>query len=155
MNQDQYDSFGTQGDFGLAEFDEEFSSAEAPSFEEVPDGKYQTRIQSVKLDRSQRGDPMIKWDLVVISGRHEGRHIFKNSVITTAALPFVKADLKTAGLELSRLSELESRLEQLLDVLLEVTKRTRDEYANVYFNKRFQLAGGYTPPARSGDDCPF
>ncbi len=68
---------------------------------------------------------MIKFDLEVLSGSHAGRHIFKNSVITQASIPYVKGDLKTLGLELSKFSELSGRLEELLDVTLEVTKRTR------------------------------
>lgn len=142
------------GPVDLSVFDEEFSSAESPSLEEVPDGKYQVRIDAVRLDRSQKGDPMIKWDLIVIAGSLAGRHIFKNSVITPAALPFVKGDLKTLGLELAKLSDLQQRLEELLDITLEITKRTRGEYANVYFNKRIQLAAG-TAPQASADDTPF
>ena len=69
-----------------------------------------------------------------------GRHIFKNSVITAASLPFVKGDLKTVGLALTKFSELEGRLEELLDVTLELTKRTKGDYSNVYFNRRIQIA---------------
>jgi len=149
------DSFAPDNsDVDLSEFDDDFSSAEAPSFDEVPDGKYQVRIDAVRLDRSQKGDPMIKWDLIVIAGQHNGRHIFKNSVITPAALPFVKGDLKTLGLELAKFSDLAGRLKSLLDVTLEITKRTRGEYANVYFNKRIQIAddAATQPPA---DEVPF
>ena len=138
----------------LSEFDDDFSSAEAPSFDEVPDGKYQARIDSVRLDHSQKGDPMIRWDLVVIAGQHDGRHIFKNSVITPAALPFVKGDLKTLGLELAKFSDLAGRLEELLDATLEVTKRTRGEYTNVYFNKRIQIAAD-APGRAPADETPF
>ncbi len=138
----------------LSEFDDDFSSAEAPSFDEVPDGKYQARIETVRLDRSQKGDPMIRWDLVVIAGQHADRHIFKNSVITPAALPFVKGDLKTLGLELAKFSDLAGRLDELLDVTLEVTKRTRGEYTNVYFNKRIQIAAD-APSRASADETPF
>ena len=141
-------------DVDLSAFDDEFSSAEAPSFDEVPDGKYQARIDSVRLDRSQKGDPMLRWDLIVIAGQHAGRHIFKNSVITPAALPFVKGDLKTLGMELTKFSDLQQRLEELLDITLEVTKRTRGEYTNVYFNKRIQIAAGAAPPS-STNDIPF
>jgi hypothetical protein len=52
----------------------------------------------------------------------------------------VKGDLKTLGLELSKFSELSGRLEELLDVTLEVTKRTRGDYTNVYFNRRIRIA---------------
>ncbi len=143
-------------DVDLSAYDDDFASAESPAHDEVPDGKYQVRIHGVRLDRSQKGDPMIKWDLVVIAGSQANRHIFKNSVITPAALPFVKGDLKTLGLNLAKFSELQQRLEELLDVTLEVTKRTRGEYANVYFNKRMQLAASAAaPPPRNAGDIPF
>jgi hypothetical protein len=52
----------------LTSFDVDFATAEAPEYDEVPDGKYQVRIESVKLESSQKGDPMIKFDLEVLSG---------------------------------------------------------------------------------------
>lgn len=136
-----YQNYDSEGDkVDLTAFDDEFDTAEAPSQDEVPDGKYQVRIDSVRLEHSQKGDPMIKWDLIVLSGSQAGRHIFKNSVITAASLPFVKGDLKTVGLALTKFSELEGRLEELLDVTLELTKRTKGDYSNVYFNRRIQIA---------------
>lgn len=126
----------------LSAFDEEYDAVEPADNDEVPDGKYQVRVQRVKLDRSQKGDPMLKWDLVVLSGQHANRHVFKNAVITQASLPFVKGDLKTLGLEVPRFSELPRHLDELLDLTLEVTKRTKGEYTNVYFNKRIQVPAG-------------
>jgi hypothetical protein len=126
----------------LSGFDDDFATAETPEYDEVPDGKYQARIESVRLENSQKGDPMIKFDLEVLSGPQAGRHIFKNSVITQASIPYVKSDLKTLGLELAKFSQLSGRLEELLDVTLEVTKRTRGDYANVYFNRRIRIAAG-------------
>ena len=139
----------------LSAFDEEFSSADAPDFDEVPDGKYQVRVESVRLERSSKGDPMIRWDLVIISGAQAGRHIFKNSVITAAALPFVKGDLHTLGLELTKFSELSERLEELLDVTLEISQRTRGEYTNVYFNRRLDLAAAEGSRKVSEQATPF
>lgn len=136
----------------LSVFDNEYDTVQPADNDEVPDGKYQARVHAVRLDRSQKGDPMLKWDLVVLSGQHASRHIFKNAVITQASLKFVKADLKTLGLELPRFSELPNHLEKLLDHALEVTKRTKDEYTNVYFNKRIQVPAG-EPSA--GGDVPF
>jgi len=123
----------------LSAFDEEYAQAEAPEFEEVPDGKYQVRIEATRLAESTKGDPMIKWDLVVISGQHAGRHIFKNSVITSASLPFVKGDLKLLGIELPKFSDLPSHLRRVLDKKLQVTKRTREEFTNVYFNRLLEI----------------
>ena len=151
----EYESFEpTDSQVDLSSFDDEFETAEAPSYEEVPDGKYQVNIESVKLESSQKGDPMIKFDLEIISGSQAGRHIFKNSVITQASLPDVKGDLKTLGLELAKFSELAGRLEELLDKKLEVTKRTRGEYSNVYFNRRLNIA--HAPSVGLADeDLPF
>jgi hypothetical protein len=84
--------------------------------------------------------------LEVLSGSHAGRHIFKNSVITQASIPYVKGDLKTLGLQLSKFSELSRRLDELLDVTLEVTKRTRGDYTNIYFNRRIKLAADISSP---------
>lgn len=147
-----YQNYESDGDkVDLTAFDDEFNTAEAPSQDEVPDGKYQVRIESVRLEHSQKGDPMIKWDLIVLSGSQAGRHIFKNSVITAASLPFVKGDLKTVGLALTKFSELAGRLEELLDATLELTKRTKGEYANVYFNRRIQIAATATSQLADGD----
>ncbi len=141
----------------LAAFDEDFEQTEAADFEDVPDGKYQTRIHAVRLAESQKGDPMLKWDLVVISGAHTGRHIFKNAVITNASLPFIKGDLETLGLQLGRFSDLPNHLDSMLDLTLEVSKRTKGEYANVYFNRRIQIpANGIDAPFDpSRDPAPF
>ena len=138
----------------LTSYDDDFATAEAPAYDDVPDDKYQARIESVKLESSQKGDPMIKFDLEVLSGSQAGRHIFKNSVITQASIPYVKGDLKTLGLELSKFSELSGRLEELLDVALEVTKRTRGDYTNVYFNRRIRIAALSSGEVPAGD-MPF
>jgi len=147
----------------LSEFDAAYSEAEVQSFEEVPDGKYQVRVDSVRMDKSQKGDPMIKWDLIVISGQQVSRHIFKNSVITPASLPFVKKDLQAVGIDLAKFSDLPSRLAELLDATLEISKQQRGEYANVYFNKRIQIKQDFHAVPRQdfhavpppGDSVPF
>ncbi len=140
----------------LSTFDEEYAQASAPDFEELPDGKYQVTVHGVRLGESQKGDPMLKWDLVVISGPCEGRHIFKNAVITSASLPFVKGDLKMLGLTLPRFSELPQHLPGLLDKKLLVTKKTREEFANVYFNRLLDVpaAGNAGPGAGPGQGAP-
>lgn len=120
----------------LSEFDDNYRGAVPLANSEVPDGKYEVRMVNVSLGRSQKGDAMLTFDMVVLSGPHANRHIFKNSVITQASLPVVKSELERLGLEMQRFSELPSRLGELVDVKLSVAKRTKGEYANVYFNKR-------------------
>lgn len=133
---------GDARDIDLTAYDQEYEQAQPPAFDEVPDGKYQVRIETVRLTTSRNGDPMLKWDLVVMSGPHQGRHIFKNAVITTASLPFVKGDLKVLGLALPRFSDLPQHLDEVLDKTLQVTKRTRDDFTNVYFNKLLVIPDG-------------
>ncbi len=151
-NRDQQSPEQGAGSTSLDAFDEEYAHAEAPAFDEVPDGKYQIRIHAARMSTSQKGDPMIKWDLVIISGPLAGRHIFKNGVITQASLPFVKGDLKTLSVQLAKFSDLPNHLGEVLDKKLQVTKRTKDEYANVYFNKILTIpAGG----GLEGEPTPF
>jgi hypothetical protein len=136
----------------LTEFDGDYAAAKPPDNGEVPDGKYGVRVQSVTLGRSQKGDAMLTYDLVVMTGPYARRHIFKNAVITKASLPLVKGDLKTLGLVLRRFSELPNHLDELVGRTLEVTKRTKDEYTNVYFNKRIQVPA---QEAGRSKDVPF
>lgn len=142
-----YSNDGVSGTADLADFDDEFDDAEAPNFEEVPDGKFQVRVQRVELGTSQAGNPMLKWDLIVLSGQHAGRHIFKNSAITHKSLPFIKGDLQTLGVQLPKFSDLPNHLDALLDQTLEVTKRTKGEFTNVYYNRQIDL-----PPGALEDD---
>jgi len=51
-------------------------------------------------------------------------------------LKWLKTDLHTCGLVIEKLSELPARLGDLLDVTLEITKRTKGESENIYFNRR-------------------
>jgi hypothetical protein len=142
----------THAEPDLSEFDDEYEAVTPVDNGEVPDGRHQVRVQSVKVDYGKNNQKMLRWDLVVIAGTHARRHIFKNAVITDASLPFIKGDLKTLGLKLKKLSELQNHLDDLVDRTLEVTKRTKDEYTNVYFNKLILASGSV--PGRS-DEEPF
>jgi hypothetical protein len=123
----------------LATFDEEFEGApvEDSDFEPLPDGKYQVTVERVELLRSRAGNPMLKWTLRVLGPQHKGRLLWRNSVMASREnLKWLKTDLHTCGLDLEKLSDLPANLERLLDVRLEITKRTKDESENVYFNRR-------------------
>ena len=139
----------------LSDFDDAYAKAEVFEPDEVPDGKYQVRVHDVKIVRSQKGDPMIKFDLLIISGQHAKRHLFKNSVITTASLPFVKADLQMLGLRMKKLSDLANHLDALLDLSLEITKQTRGEFVNVYFNRLLNISEIRDENGSSDQDIPF
>lgn len=139
----------------LSDFDDAFAEAETQERQELPDGKYQVRVESVKLDMNDKGTRMLKWDFVVVSGSHAGRHIFKTAVISQGSLPYIKQDLQVAGLQLAKFSELAGRLETLLDLHFEVTKRVRGEFTNVYINRRLELADSGDANSGNMEATPF
>lgn len=146
MTQD-YDTTG-MSELDLAQFDDDFAEApvEEREFDEIPDGKYQVNVEKVELTRAQSsGNPMLKWTLKILGPRLAGRLLWRNSVMASKEnLKWLKTDLHTCGLEIEKLSDLPARLGDLLDVKLEVTKRTKGENENIYFNRRIvveDLAG--------------
>ena len=144
MTQD-YDTTG-MSDLDLAQFDDDFAEApvEEREFEDIPDGKYQVNVEKVELTRAQSsGNPMLKWTLKILGPRLAGRLLWRNSVMASKEnLKWLKTDLHTCGLDLEKLSDLPANLEKLIGVKLEVTKRTRGENENVYFNRRIVLEDG-------------
>lgn len=138
----EYDSTG-MGDLDLAQFDDDYASApvEEREFEDVPDGKYQAKVEKVELTKAQSsGNPMLKWTLKILGPRCAGRLLWRNSVMASKEnLKWLKTDLHTCGVDLEKLSELPNRLGDLLDVTLEVTKRTKGDSENIYFNRRVIL----------------
>ena len=151
-----------QGNIDLAQFDEDFAGANIQDreFESVPDGTYQANVKKVELTRSKSSEtPMLKWTLEILAPKYNGRLLFRNNMIETPEnIKWLKTDLHTCGLDLKKLSDLPANLEKLLDVKLEVTKRTRGEYENVFFNRRIVKEGGGHPSGRAsrrGDNVPF
>lgn len=135
----EYDNTGIS-DLDLAQFDDDFAEApiEEREFEDVPDGKYQVKVEKVELTKAQSsGNPMLKWTLKILGPRYAGRLLWRNSVMASKEnLKWLKTDLHTCGIDVEKLSELPARLGDLLDVTLEVTKRTKGENENIYFNRR-------------------
>ena len=124
----------------LSQFDEPFRQeqpAERGDMDSVPDGKYQVTVEKVELTEAHTtGNPMLKWMLRIIAPRHVNRVLWRNSVITSNTLKFLKTDLHICGLELEKLSDLPKHLKKLLDVKLEVTKKTKGDNENIFFNRR-------------------
>lgn len=134
-----YDTTG-MGDLDLTQYDDDFAEApvEEREFEDVPDGKYQVKVEKVELARAQSsGNPMLKWMLKILGPKCAGRMLWRNSVMASKEnLKWLKTDLHTCGVDIGKLSDLPARLGDLLDITLEVTKRTKGENENIYFNRR-------------------
>jgi len=126
----------------LAQLDDAFETAEVEEreFEAVPDGKYQVNVDQVELTRAQTsGNPILKWTLRILAPTHKGRLLWRNNVMARYEnIKWLKQDLNICGLQLQKLSDLPDHLEQLLNIKLEVTKCTRGENENIYFNRRLE-----------------
>jgi hypothetical protein len=86
---------------------------------------------------------MLKWTLRILAPKFRGRLLWRNNVMATREnIKWLKTDLHTCGLDLEKLSELPDNLDKLPGVKIEVTKRTRGENENVYFNRRIVLEDG-------------
>jgi hypothetical protein len=134
----------------LASFDATFQSenTEQPrEFKGIPDGTYEVVVEKVELTESQRSSvPMIRWTLRVLDSRFRDRLLWRNQVISDHTIRFLRKDLEVCGLNLEKLSDLPTRLGELLGVRLEVAKKAKGDYQNVYFNRRID-------PDRSGSQC--
>jgi hypothetical protein len=144
---DEIDLKGIEGDY---------QAVPRPENAEPPDGKYNVVIQKVELTRARSsGNPMLRWHLRITAGPHAGRVLFRSNMMATREnLAWLKKDLHTCGMELEKLSDLNTRMGELLDVEIEVTRRTRDDRVNVFINKR--LESTVIPDTLGGgDDIPF
>lgn len=146
-----------EGSIDLTGYDQEFAGAELQEsdFEEIDDGKYQVRVDRVEIVRARTsGNPMLKWTLKVLGPKFEGRLLWRyNQFATRENLSWLKTDLYTCGVSTEKLSDLQRRLDDLLDVTLEVTKKTKGEFSSVYLNRRIEIPEG-TSGGTSGD-IPF
>ena len=125
-------------DVDLAYLDTDYDQTEVSEsdFEPVPPGKYQVVVERIELTTAQTtGNPMLKWTLRVLNGAYDNRLIWKNSVIMPHTLEYVKRDLQTCQLFLTKLSDLKNHLNKLLDLRLEVAVRTKNDNTNVYLNR--------------------
>ena len=150
----------------LTQLDDAFANApvEEKEFDSVPDGKYQVNVEKVEITTARSsGNPMLKWTLRILAPSCRGRLLWRNNVMATREnLKWLKNDLHVCGLDLQKLSDLPANLERLLDVKLEITKRTKGDSENVYLNRRLVLAegaggtgGGQAQGYANDDDCPF
>jgi hypothetical protein len=140
----------------LAQFDDDFLNEtpdERGEGEGVPDGKYQVAVERVELTQSSAGNPMLKWKLRILAPRHQNRVLWRNSVFTHNTLKYVKTDLHLCGLDLQKLSDLPDHLDKLIELKLEVTKKTRGDNENIYFNRRIETAASTNRFQREAGDA--
>jgi hypothetical protein len=140
MSRQRKPANGVHRQIDLFALDGAFAAAPAPAGRSIPDGRYHVRVERVELATAQSGRPILKWRLRVCAPSCAGSVLWKNHLVIPENFGWLKHDLRLCGLELDRLSDLPDSLERLIDVELEVSKRTRGRWDNVYFNRRLDPA---------------
>lgn len=51
------------------------------TFEELPVGNYEVKVEKMEIKASKKGDPMFACRFKVVNGQHKGRLLFMNQVI--------------------------------------------------------------------------
>jgi len=156
-------------EYDLEHFDDDYAQAEVEDkeYKPVPNGKYQASVARVELTRAKSsGNLMLAWELDILGPNCIGRKLWRNNLMVTQEnIKWLKGDLITCGLELDKLSELPSRLNELLDIHLEVTVKVQDKKNNsVYLNKRliidsvrndYESKREFADSAMGGGKAPF
>ena len=124
-----------------------FANTEVPETNgAVPDGRYTAFVEHVELNRTKNDKRRLSWRLKIIGPSHVGRCVFNSHILETPQnLKWLKKDLMLCGIELNAWSEMPQRLQDLLDIVLEVQVKTNGDFLNTYFRNRVQLADGVNP----------
>ena len=112
-------------------------------YDDLPDGKYHGKVNSVKFEMSSKNQEMIAWDFVVVDHPdYEGRHIFHNQFVTTPkGASYAKSQLAALGFAVDTYDQMSECFNSLLDSVIDLglkTKPATSDYEarqNVYINK--------------------
>ena len=139
----------------LARFDDEWAKTPGWSdetYSDMPDGSYDAVIEEARVtETTSTGRPIVIWKLRIQGPQAVNRVVTKNRVITENTLGYLREDLEKCRLQVSRLSELPSRLGELVDRPVGLEKRTKDGKTNFYF----RWGSNRTSQHSLGDDVPF
>ncbi len=144
--------------FDLEQYEEIYEQAEeaeGSQSENLPAGKYQVIVEKALLKASQNNNPMLCWLLRVLGPRHTGSTVWhRNMLVTKKNFEWLKRDLKIVGVQMQKLSDLNHRLNELLDVKLEISLRYNGDNQNIYFQKLLKDSGksNHNDAATDGTD---
>jgi hypothetical protein len=138
----------------LKKYDTEWENYEGNIPGAVPDGRYIAKVKEAYLKRSESsGNLMLKWVLEIIGGEYAHTKVYRQNMMQTPDnMKWLKIDLKCAGVELKKASELEAALPRLLDIFLEIKKVTKGEFENIYFVRQIPAD---KVPGVEGEQIPF
>lgn len=125
----------------LASLDDKWAATKVDSGDKFPDGTHQASISRVSIGESKDHSRLfVVWELLGVSPEVEGMTHKHFRTLDDKNLPWLKKELAVCGVELERLSDLEDRLPELLDKVLEITVKTKagdnQNFTNTYFNAK-------------------
>lgn len=128
------------------------------AYDTVPDGSYVCVVDKAEFRTSKSGNPYLNWVLVIEGGMHDGRWLFKRNMLATEQnMTFLKKDLAACNVAApEKLSDLP--LESLLDLKVRVTKKTKNDFENIYIDRLISEVNGGRPlqgKEFKDDDIPF
>ena len=107
-------------------FDTTWGDTEARTFDEVPDGLYQTRVLAANLNNAKSsGRFQCSWEVLILEGDYRGRHLFKHDGLDTEdGVSYFKGSLARLGYEEpASKEELQATLKEIVDAPTYVTAR--------------------------------
>jgi len=119
---------------------------EIDDFEDLPDGKYQVRIDEAVMTETKETElPMAKFAMTVAGGEQVNRKCWKYAVLDLEKMPrclsFLKKDLNKLGVEMpDDPAELEDTLPELDGSYAEIQIKTSSKGDTEYKNTYFQIA---------------
>jgi hypothetical protein len=124
----------------LATFDQTFEAVQMEDSLVLPDNSYEVVIDNARLFYSKYDQLTLLWRLTVQKPLAYSNYPIRrySRIATPSNIKWLKQDLSRCGLELKRLSDLPHYLDNLHGVQLAITKRTKDGYENIYFNRRIR-----------------
>lgn len=130
------------------------ASKERPSFENLPDGRYLTKVADGRVEESQAsGRPQTCLEFVVVSGDQEGEIIRHYTGLNQeTSLEFLARDIAAFGYdpEEVRFSQLPALLEEIAgrESYVKVRLRTKGEFQNCYIEQ--VMPEGWQPETVAG-----
>ncbi len=115
-----------------------WEKVKSPPFyrDQIPNGKYIVIVKDVYVEETTDGKRLLKWDLQIVEGLHEGKSLYhKNQLETDTDLKYLKRELYTAKVFPETLTNFEYICEELKDKHLEIYVKIKGDYRNTYLNK--------------------
>lgn len=113
----------------------DWDKAEGKDGVKLDDGKYEVLVSDASVFESQAGRAFFKMELTVCGGPCDTMSVDKLYVLDDPKkLSFLKKDLETMGIFLSKLSELPGKVEDIKGLKLNLTAKENKGYKNYYIN---------------------